>query len=293
MRRLVQARRLLGYTLLGVALYFGCATSTELEPEDVAMAAPSGGATSGLAGGSSPISAPTVSPPTAPQPATPPATVGTSNLAGTGSVGAASGGSTVSNPSTGGISTTGTGLTPIAPPTCDDGEKNGTERGIDCGGVCDEQACPLGSDCASEGDCSEGGCVEGTCSTCGNQQLDGDETDVDCGGSCAPCRLGQLCVEGNDCVTRNCDAAFAGCEGVSCCGETNSCLIPLPEGCECDPVNATSVADCEMILDCYIENECDPTTCSTSNDDLCGVNTLGTHGEPMDAATEAYACACG
>ena len=48
-------------------------------------------------------------------------------------------------------------------PTCTDGEKNGDETGIDCGGTC--TACP----------------------TCDDGEQNGDETGVDCGGSCGTC----------------------------------------------------------------------------------------------------------
>jgi len=51
------------------------------------------------------------------------------------------------------------------PPTCDDGEQNGNETGIDCGGP-DCEACP----------------------TCDDGLQNGNETGVDCGGpDCAPC----------------------------------------------------------------------------------------------------------
>ena len=46
-------------------------------------------------------------------------------------------------------------------PTCNDGIKNGSETGIDCGGEC----APCGQ-------------------TCNNGVKDGDETGIDCGGSC-------------------------------------------------------------------------------------------------------------
>jgi len=51
-------------------------------------------------------------------------------------------------------------------PTCIDGEMNGDEIGIDCGG----DDCP---DCITDGDCTNG-------------EIDGDELYVDCGGSTCP-----------------------------------------------------------------------------------------------------------
>jgi len=50
--------------------------------------------------------------------------------------------------------------------TCNDGQQNGNETGVDCGGDCD--ACP----------------------TCDDGIQNGNETGVDCGGDCNPCSTG-------------------------------------------------------------------------------------------------------
>lgn len=52
-------------------------------------------------------------------------------------------------------------------PTCSDGEKNGDETDIDCGGSC--PPCDDGESCKVDDDCQSGFCVQGTCqslSTC-------------------------------------------------------------------------------------------------------------------------------
>ncbi len=82
-------------------------------------------------------------------------------------------------------------------PTCDDGEQNGDETGIDCGGSsCD--ACPTCDDGEQNGDetgvdCGGSSCD--ACPTCDDGEQNGDETGIDCGGSCAPCDTG-----GGDCT---------------------------------------------------------------------------------------------
>ena len=71
-------------------------------------------------------------------------------------------------------------------PRCDDGEANGDETDVDCGGSCGP--CALGSACGGAEDCASGVCGEGVClrEACENGEQDLDESDVDCGGSCAP-----------------------------------------------------------------------------------------------------------
>lgn len=73
--------------------------------------------------------------------------------------------------------------------TCNDGETNGDETDVDCGGPC--PACPDGSDCSVDDDCESMVCAEGGfcfMPTCTDGVQNGDEEGVDCGGSsCAPC----------------------------------------------------------------------------------------------------------
>ena len=74
-------------------------------------------------------------------------------------------------------------------PTCDDGEMNGNETGIDCGG--DECApCPSCGDGIQNGtetgiDCGGDECP--VCPTCDDGIQNGTETGIDCGGDCAVC----------------------------------------------------------------------------------------------------------
>jgi hypothetical protein len=90
---------------------------------------------------------------------------------------------------------------------CSDGEKNGDETGVDCGGICNAR-CSLeweGStlDGGAQKRDASGGDGGGDADAVGdpfNGARDGDETDVDCGGSRAPkCGEGQGCVRDDDC----------------------------------------------------------------------------------------------
>ncbi len=69
---------------------------------------------------------------------------------------------------------------------CNDGEMNGDETDIDCGGSC--------SPC---------GCYDG--------KQNGDETDTDCGGDCTPCSLTQNCLTHTDCSSRRCFGGICFC----------------------------------------------------------------------------------
>jgi hypothetical protein len=73
-----------------------------------------------------------------------------------------------------------------SPPGCLDGQQNGDETDVDCGGSCPacdlEQMCPLDADCDSLS-CTDGdACVAATCD---DGKKDGAETDIDCGGPSA------------------------------------------------------------------------------------------------------------
>ncbi len=115
-------------------------------------------------------------------------------------------------------------------PACDDGQQNGDETGIDCGG----SSCPACPTCddgvqnGSETDVDCGGPDCDACPTCDDGIQNGSETGVDCGGpDCAPCDTGGGCTNvqidfedfeggwgiwndgGSDCRRSANDAAYA------------------------------------------------------------------------------------
>jgi hypothetical protein len=56
--------------------------------------------------------------------------------------------------------------------------------------------------------------------------------------------------------------------------------------------NASDMPKCEMYLQCFAANDCNPMDACGSNDGVCGVNTLGGGEAPLMAATQTYNCAC-
>lgn len=96
---------------------------------------------------------------------------------------------------------------------CNDGEPNGAETGVDCGGPkCAK--CGSCQPCLIDFDCETGCCANSVCvqfngdvcdpiNTCPNGCQDGTETDVDCGGggSCSiQCGPTKNCIVPTDCA---------------------------------------------------------------------------------------------
>jgi hypothetical protein len=104
------------------------------------------------------------------------------------------------------------------PATCTDGQKDGNETDVDCGGSC--PACGAGLHCLAGSDCSSLDCKgttadaaltegdPGTCkaATCTDGIENEGESDIDCGGSACPaCASGKKCVANTDCASTGCD----------------------------------------------------------------------------------------
>jgi len=90
--------------------------------------------------------------------------------------------------------------------SCYDGQKNGRETDVDCGGPkCDP--CNEFKACLVDDDCLSNVCRDSLCQalTCADGMRSGDETDVDCGGSCSACALGKHCRNNGDCQSTLCD----------------------------------------------------------------------------------------
>jgi hypothetical protein len=121
-------------------------------------------------------------------------------------------------------------------PTCTDGEKNGNESDVDCGGSCTDK-CGNGKSCHGDGDCQSGRC---------------------CGGTCRDC------CPGTHCWQAFCNGSILTKEGI--CQSNGTCPAAEQENCDdgigctddaCDPVNGcTHVANDS---NCPINDQiCDP-----------------------------------
>lgn len=84
------------------------------------------------------------------------------------------------------------------PLVCGDGQQNGLEGDVDCGGA--EAACPRcedGQTCRVDGDCASDNCSQGACVSCGDGLQNGDEAGEDCGGTEPGCPACPRCTPFN------------------------------------------------------------------------------------------------
>lgn len=151
--------------------------------------------------------------------------------------------------------------------TCTNGDQDGTETDVDCGGA----ACPpcdRFSDCVTGDDCITllcEGVIFPRCTgeeTCSDGVMGEDETDVDCGGfDCAPCGPGSRCGFETDCV----DTTY--CSDVTGLCTTYGCIDGVMSGAEtgvdcggpsCTPCAAG--AGCALDRDC-VTGFCNGSTC--------------------------------
>lgn len=135
---------------------------------------------------------------------------------------AESSGGTQNTPEDGGVDSGGDTNEDPSQATCANGEKDGIETDVDCGGdACGP--CALGKVCATDADCASHYCIqEGVCAdnpgdygceveskvideTCGDCIKNGLESDVDCGGdACRACGAGKACRGDYDCLSVEC-----------------------------------------------------------------------------------------
>jgi hypothetical protein len=156
-------------------------------------------------------------------------------------------------------------------PRCDDGDLNGGESDIDCGG--NNPACPRcgpGDSCSLNSDCSNQSCDDGECASCTDGSQNGNESDLDCGGidpGCNRCAAGDTCRVDADCSS-------GACSGGVCCGgslgDCTRCAERLSAAVNCDfPVagtDPTGIAFCNAFLGCLIDNAA---RCPTRNTPGC------------------------
>jgi hypothetical protein len=118
-----------------------------------------------------------------------------------------------------------------SPVSCQDGNQNGAEHGVDCGGG-ECPGCEVGAPCEAAVDCVSSSCVEGACAepSCDDAVRNGDESDVDCGGNCPRCGTGLGCVAPADCTSAVCDDDCAA--GIEQCCQAPSCDDGVRNGSE-------------------------------------------------------------
>lgn len=168
------------------------------------------------------------------------ATTGTSSSTGTGG-----GSSSSSSSGTGG----GGG-----DPTCSDGQKNGDETDLDCGGAC--APCASGAGCSAAADCASGRCEGAICqvAACDDGVQNGAESDTDCGGpSCDKCPQGAACNATADCAVGSCKAGTCA---------PPSCADGIKNGTETDADCGGACAPCDNTKNCAVAADCKSGTCA-------------------------------
>lgn len=144
----------------------------------------------------------------------------------------------------------------VLAPSCDDGQRNGDEEGIDCGGGC-ALACSAATTC-SDGERSageDGVDCGGPCPacaaspSCSDGVQNGEESATDCGGSdCPRCGNGESCGSGSDCASGVC--AAGACAPPSCSDATQN---GIETGTDCGgncPARCNTGAGCDTGFDC-------------------------------------------
>jgi len=152
------------------------------------------------------------------------------------------------------------------PPQCSNGQQDGTESDVDCGGL-ECSPCPNTLSCNTYADCFSSFCDVTVCAPCINDGNCAAVTDSYCaGGTCTPKKvLGDSCGAGNQCLTGNCP----GDDGVCCddaCGSTCEACLNVKTG---SPNGA-----CDLVT-----TQTDPDTeCSDAGAATCDSNGMGCTG---------------
>jgi hypothetical protein len=179
--------------------------------------------------------------------------------------------------------------------TCDDGEINGRESDLNCGGTCDP--CGDGKRCFENSDCSSHVCkpVDGEdysqCAepSCEDDVRNGSESAPDCGGNCDPCNDESPCRQDEDCKSKHCDDADNVCLGATCDddrqnqGESDEDCGGPCNGCDvgkmCVEADDCITASCEQTCQlaeaggtCEKDEDCVTGACA---DNTCGLGYAG------------------
>ncbi len=156
-----------------------------------------------------------------------------------------------------------------APATCDDGEANGDETDVDCGGP-DCSPCAPGQMCDGNGDCAAQACAAGEC------VLPACDDDDDCAGAADACTRAR-CGPGFTCVVEP-DHEGEPCEdGVTCSIEST---------CQDGVCTATLMVDCTAF-----DSPCTAGLCDPLEGACFAVNTPdGTACDDGDGCTRNSAC---
>jgi len=178
------------------------------------------------------------------------------------------------------------------PASCQDGEQNGSELGVDCGGG-ECPGCEVGAPCSIANDCASSSCVEGSCAepSCDDAARNGSEADVDCGGSCSPCATGLACVESTDCVSSVCGDSDCA-DGVATCCQAPSCDDGVRNGAELAvDCGVAPCGRCEVGAPCARADQCASNVCTGGScAELCDDEVLNGNESAADCGGSEVGC---
>lgn len=157
---------------------------------------------------------------------------------------------------------------------CADGQKNGNETGIDCGGnAC--SPCALGGACLVAGDCGSSSCLNNVCvcppglTGCADACVDETKDPLNCGGCNTGCGVTMVCTGGNcACPSPTVDCGAAGCfDLVNDPAHCGGCNAPCTEA---GQVCVTSMCQCPANEVLCATDGCADTLSSPTNCGQCG-----------------------
>lgn len=206
--------------------------------------------------------------------------------------GKGSGGTNSGGGPSGGSAGDGTGGT-LLPPPCQNGEMDGDESDVDCGGSCDP--CAAGDSCLTRDDCDSGVCASGLGGAGGGSPLGDFMSDAP--GECLPPECGDGVINGDD-VCDDGNTALEACEygEESCevCGPECTMVPGTLRYCGDGVVDEEHGEECELDADhctgCKLETTrtvngltwyYEPGVCGKACNDVCAAYGL----TPVDTTT--------
>lgn len=138
------------------------------------------------------------------------------------------------------------------PPECSNGQQDGTESDVDCGGL-DCSPCPNTLSCNTYADCFSQFCDANVCAPCVDDGSCAPVADSYCaGGSCTAKKVtGDSCGAANQCLSGNCPSDDGVCCDDPCSDTCEACLSVksgMPNG-TCDLVTGQTDPDTECTDD--------------------------------------------
>src|ERR1700722_10088755 len=132
----------------------------------------------------------------------------------------------------------------------------------------------------------EGGPGEGGTSLIGTMSADDEGSGNDSGSGGADSGTGNGVDDALEAGSIDAAAVADGMVVVSgASADGSACLLDIPSSCpNCMTQNASDKPACQLYLQCFIANDCDPGTACGSNTGICGVNTVGGGEAPYAAA---------